>query len=111
MSVFSSSRLVQALEALVSRLEAAAASSNVRRVVGHTWEAVSAGDRARVIAFSSIVITVAMALHIVLVVFVQPYAYPSRAELVLPACLLVVGLAALLMRNGVAAAWPNRRTR
>jgi hypothetical protein len=108
MRLVTNSRLVGALDTGLARIETAWANSAVRRTAASVVNTAFAGDPARAVAATGIVVSVAMIVHIVLELFATPYPFPSRAHLILPACVLAIGVLILIARNAVARAWQNR---
>lgn len=108
MSFVADSRLVRALDGGLARVEAAWANSAVRRAAADALGTIVADDPARAVAAGGIAISVAMTFHILVELVATPYPFPSRAHLLLPACVLAIGALMVLMRNALVRAWPNR---
>ena len=111
MKVVATSRLLGSLASLLSRVETAFGQSRVRRALVSAWTPSVADDPVRVTAFAGVVVAVAMLVHLALALFVRRYQFPSRADLIVPAAVLVIALAAIAMRHALGVGWRHRRMR
>jgi hypothetical protein len=102
------SRLAQAVRGMGAICERALRGSQTYDAIGRLPGMIRQRDVAAVVAFAGLVLVLAMATHIGLLLFVDPSTFPSHAALAVPGGLLIVGVLALVMRRGVAAAWRER---
>jgi hypothetical protein len=105
------SRLGRIVSAFWSRLLAAHEDSRAARAAAVLKAWLGSLDLVARIAFVGCLLTAAMAVHILLVVFVEPYPFPSRSALIVPATLMVLALSSIVLRRTLAAAWRDRHGR
>lgn len=101
--------------AAARRITAAVARTWRRSVLvgiagGYGRRLAAAWNPAAVVPAAWLVI-VAMATHIALWYFADPYRFPAFAEIALPGSVLALALAALVARRALARAWQERSTR
>jgi hypothetical protein len=105
------SRLGRLVSAIWSRLLAAREESRAARAVAALNASLGRMELAARIMFVGCVLAVAMAVHILLVLLVEPYPFPSRSALIVPAIVMVLALSSIVFRRLLAAAWQDRRRR
>jgi len=86
----------------------AAAHSRVGRLAEDARAAFT--DEESVLLCAGVVLVVAMVVHLLLLA-VQPYAYPGHSTYWLPTLLLVTGVVLIVGRRPIAAAWRDRNPR
>lgn len=102
------SRLGRALSAVLRLVFAAAADA---RMVQTATVAVDGRDASGTVARGALTVMVGATVHLILLVFFEPYPFPSRAATILPGVVFVLAAAVLLSHRSVAAALRDRRDR
>ena len=105
------SLLGRVVSAVWSRLLAAREDSRAARAAVALNASFGSMDLVARIAFVGCLLTAAMAIHILLVLFAEPYPFPSRSALIVPAILMVLALSSIVLRRTLAAAWRDRHGR
>lgn len=101
--ILQGSRLCRQSAAILEWLQRADESSRLRSLTRTMSD-----NPESTIAIGGWVVAIAMATHILLL-GAEPYAFPSRAALVLPLSVLVAAVAAIWFRHALAAGWTHRK--